>query len=515
MEVEMLSFYYYHHYFLLFLALFFISRHLLKKRKNLPTSGPLCLPIIGHLYLLKNPLHRTLAQISARYGPIILLRFGSRRVLLVSSPSVAEECFTTNDIVFANRPRLLVGKYLGYNYTMVGWAPYGDHWRNLRRIITLRIFSSTRLQMFSNVRINEVRSLLRRLADTGDSFKTVDMKSMFFELTLNVMMMIIAGKRYYGDGVRDLEKARRFREIVKETFAVSGVSNVGDFLPVLRWVGGFKGLEKKLVNLQGKRTGFMKELIEEHRMVRTHRTQSKEEKTKTKTIIDVLLSLREAEPEYYTDEIIIGIILTLLSAGTDTSAGTMEWAMSLLLNNPKVLKKAQAEIDAKVGQGRVIDESDLANLPYLHCIINETLRMYPAAPLLVPHESSEECIVGGFTVPRGTMLLVNMWAIQNDPKLWAQPTEFRPERMEGVGGGRDGFKLMPFGSGRRGCPGEGLAMRVVGLALGSLIQCFEWERIGEEMVDMEEGTGLTLPKAKPLEARCKPCAIMLNLLCQL
>ncbi|XP_042507198.1 cytochrome P450 81Q32-like [Macadamia integrifolia] len=509
MEVVVSSF----AYPLLLLALVFISKHLFLKRQNLPPSGPLAFPIIGHLYLFKKPLYRTLADIAGVYGPILLLRFGSRRVLLVTSPSVAEECFTTNDIVFANRPRLLVGKYLGFNYTNISWAPYGNHWRNLRRISTLEIFSSTRLQMFSNVRISEVRSLLRRLAAVsgGDTFRTLEMKSMFFELTLNVMMMMIAGKRYYGDKVMDLEEARRFREIVKETFALGGVSNFGDFLPVLRWVGVFKGLEKKLVNLQGRRTGFLQELIEEHRMVGT-KTQPKEEKTKT--MLDVLLSLQEAEPHYYTDEIIIGIILTLLSAGTDTSAGTMEWALSLLLNNPKALKKAQAEIDAKVGQGRLLDESDLANLPYLLCIINETLRMYPAAPLLVPHESSKECIVEGFTVPRDTMLLVNMWAIQNDPKSWVEPTKFWPERMEGVGGGKDGFKWMPFGSGRRGCPGEGLAMRVVGLALGSLIQCFDWERVGEEMVDMEEGTGLTLPKAKPLEARCRPRLSTLGLISQ-
>ncbi|KAJ4967275.1 hypothetical protein NE237_019124 [Protea cynaroides] len=509
MEMEVLSFC----YFLLFLALFFISKHLLLKQKNLPPNGPLCLPIIGHLYLLKKPLHRTLAHISNHYGPILLLHFGSRRVLLVSSPSAAEECFTTNDIIFANRPRLLVGKYLGYNHTQLTWAPYGHHWRNLRRITALEIFSSNRLQMFSEVRIREVRSLLGRLA--GNSFQTVDMKSLFFELTLNVMMMMIAGKRYYGDNVRDLEKAKRFIEIVKETFAVAGVSNVGDFFPILRWVGGFRGFEKKLENLQRKRTRFMQELIEEHQMGE-NRTQSEEEKMeKTKTMLDVLLSLQEAEPEYYSDEIIIGIILTLLSAGTDTSSGTMEWAMSLLLNHPKVLKKAQAEIDASVGQDRLLEESDLSNLPYLHCIISETLRMCPAAPLLVPHESAEECIIGSYTVPCGTMLLVNTWAIQNDPKLWVEPTEFRPERMEGIEGVRNGFKLMPFGSGRRGCPGESLAMRVVGLALGSLIQCFEWERVEEEMVDMKEGTGLTLPKAKPLLARCTPRSTMLGLLSHL
>lgn len=208
-------------------------------------------------------------------------------------------------------------------------------------------------------------------------------------------------------------------------------------------------------------------------------------------------------------------IQAMLAAGTDTSSGTMEWALSLLLNHPESLAKSQTEIDNQIGQSRLIEESDLTNLPYLRGIINETLRMYPSAPLLAPHESSENCTVGGFHVPRGTMLLVNAWAIQNDPKLWLQPEQFKPERFLNVQEERDGFIWLPFGTGRRGCPGEGLANRIVGLALGSLIQCFEWERRSEEMVDMTEGAGLTMPKARPLIAKCRPRPTMLALLSQL
>lgn len=202
-------------------------------------------------------------------------------------------------------------------------------------------------------------------------------------------------------------------------------------------------------------------------------------------------------------------------AGTETSINTMEWALSLLLNHPEVVKKAQTEIVNTVGHERLIDESDLAQLPYLHSIISETLRMYPPVPMLVPHESSEECMVEGFRVPRGTMLLVNIWAIQNDPKIFEEPTRFKPERFEGLEGARDGFKLMPFGAGRRGCPGEGLGLRIVGLTLGSLLQCFEWSRVSAEMVDMKAGTGFTLPKAQPLQAKCRPRSAMLKLLSQI
>ncbi|KAL0325462.1 UNVERIFIED_CONTAM: cytochrome [Sesamum radiatum] len=183
-------------------------------------------------------------------------------------------------------------------------------------------------------------------------------------------------------------------------------------------------------------------------------------------MIEMLLALQAKEPEYYTDAIIRNFMMVLLTAGTDTSAGTTEWALSLLLNHPHVLKKAQLEIDNHIGHNRLIDESDIAELPYLRCIMNETLRLYPAGPLLVPHESSEQCTVGGYRVPAGTMLLVNAWAIHNDPKNWEDAREFKPERFEGLEGNRDGFKLMPFGSGRRGCPGGGVGRADGGFRVG-------------------------------------------------
>ncbi|KAK4390478.1 cytochrome [Sesamum angolense] len=236
---------------------------------------------------------------------------------------------------------------------------------------------------------------------------------------------------------------------------------------------------------------------------------------KTKTMIEMLLALQAKEPDYYTDALIRNFMMVLLTAGTDTSAGTTEWALSLLLNHPHVLKKAQLEIDNHIGHNRLIDESDIAELPYLRCIMNETLRLYPAGPLLVPHESSEQCTVGGYRVPAGTMLLVNAWAIHNDPKNWEDAREFKPERFEGLEGNRDGFRLMPFGSGRRGCPGEALAVRMVGFGLGCLIQCFDWERVGKELVDMNEGVGLSMPKAEPLMAYCRARPVATKLLSQI
>ncbi|XP_058081596.1 cytochrome P450 81Q32-like [Magnolia sinica] len=503
---------------IIFFFLFSISKRLLQKRKNLPPSPP-SLPILGHLHLLKNPIHRSLSTLSNRYGPILSLRFGSRPVLLISSSSSAEDCFSKNDIIFANRPRLLAGKHFGYHYSGLSWASYGPHWRNLRRIATVEILASNRIQMFSAVRIHEVRSLVKDLFRDSESGKSVvELKLRFAELTFNVMMGMIAGKRYYGKNVVDLEEARRFHEITSEATKLIGAPNFSDFVPVLGWMD-FGRVEKRMMRLVRRRDEFLQAMIDDHRRRKKVYFSSSMEvevqiENNNKTFIDVLLSLQETEPDYYTDQIIKGMISELLSAGTDTSALTTEWAMSLLLNHPDVLEKAKAELDKHVGP-HLLDESDLAKLPYLHCIINETLRLYPVAPLLLPHESSEESIVGGFDVPQGTMLLVNVWAIHRDPKLWVDPADFKPERFQGPEGAKEGFRFIPFGHGRRACPGVSLATRMVGLVLGTLIQCFEWERVREEKVDMTEGFGLTLPKAQPLNAVYKPRLTMFNVLSQL
>nr|ADD84651.1 CYP81B36 [Scoparia dulcis] len=496
-------------YIPLAIALYIITNHLLHKISNLPPSPFPSLPILGHLYLLKKPLYRALASVSNRYGPIVFLNLGSRRVLVVSSPSLAEECFTKNDIVFANRPHLLSGKYVGYNYTSMVWSSYGDHWRNLRKVASLEVLSTYRLQTLHGIRADEVKSMIKKLNRASDEKKPVDMKEVCFELTMNVVMRMIAGKRYYGENVEDVEEAKRFQEIVKETLRLGGTS-MGDFLPIVRWLG-IGGAEKGLAELQRKRDGFMQELVEECK----RRIRNSSGDSGPMTMIEMLLPLQEKEPEYYTDKLIRSLMLTLLVAGTDTTAGTMEWVVSLLLNNPHVIKKAQVEIDNHIGHGHLIDESDITDLPYLRCIVNETLRLYPAGPLLVPHESSEQCIVGGYRVPAGTMLLVNLWAIQRDPKYWDEPEKFKPERFEGLEGNRDGFKFSPFGSGRRGCPGEGLAVRMLASSIGSIIQCFDWERVGKELVDMSEGVGLTLPKAQPLMAYCRARPLAAKLLSQI
>ncbi|KAJ4977170.1 hypothetical protein NE237_002276 [Protea cynaroides] len=497
------------------LSVFLVSKLVLQQKQHLPPA-PIALPILGHLHLLKKSLHRKLEALASHYGPIFRLQLGSRSVLVVSSPSAIEECFTKNDIILSNRPYSVVGEHLGYNCTTIGWSSYGQHWRNLRRFLVIQMFSSNSLQTSSDIRNREVSHLVRQLYRGSDGeLQKVELKSIFFQLTLNIVMGMVAGKRLFGDEEVDVELREQFLNIMKERYSNPSMNmSILDYLPILRWVG-FQSEEKKMVRFNKKRDAFFQGLIDQRRRRMSDSTKVIQGDSK-KTLVDAALSLQQAEPEYYSDDIIKGLILVAFTAGIETSLQTMEWAMSLLLNHPEELQKAREEIDNNVGQGRLIEESDLAKLPYLRGIVNETLRLFPVAPLLVPHMSSEECSIEGYDVPRGTVVLVNAWAVHRDPKLWLEPTSFKPERFQGIEGEREGYKFIPFGLGRRGCPGAGMGIRMVSLALGALIQCFDWVRIGSEKVDLSEADhGLSMPKAKPLEALYVPRPTMINLYSQL
>ncbi|KAL0431528.1 UNVERIFIED_CONTAM: cytochrome [Sesamum radiatum] len=461
-------------------VLFIVYNILPRSRRNLPPSPPGSLPVLGHVHLLKDLLHRTLHDFSQKLGPIFSLRFGRRLVVVVSSASLAEECFTKQDLILANRPAASVNRRsLGFSPTSVIGAPYGDHWRNLRKLCDLEVFGPTRLASFLSIRRDEMDRMISDLCKISSAgFAT----------------------RYYGEEAADDEEAKRFRELTKEALTLTSASNPGEIFPFLRWIG-CNGLEKKLAVHERKTDSFMQGLLDEHRRGK-----------RQNTMVDHLLSLQATKPDYYTDETITDLIVALIIAGTDASVVTSEWAMSLLLNHPEVLNKARQELDSQIGHDRLVEEHDLPKLNYLHCIILETLRLFPSVPTLVPHVSSQDFELGGYDIPKGTMIIVNAWAIHKDPKIWDDPLTFRPERFEG--GQVETHKLLPFGMGRRACPGAGLAQKFVGLALASFIQCFDWERPSMEKIDLAEGSGITLPKAKTLEAMCKPRTVMGKVLAQ-
>ncbi|CAJ2646126.1 unnamed protein product [Trifolium pratense] len=484
--------------YIIFPFLFLISIKLLlfsnRRLKKLPPCPP-SFPIIGNLHQLKQPIHLYFHELSQKYGPIFTLKFGSQLVAVVSSASIAEECFTKNDIIFANRIHSLKTKYLAFDNTSLITSSYGDHWRNLRRISSLEILSTHRLNSFSEIRKDETMRLVRELAkNSNKDFTKVELRSLFAELTFNTIMRMVCGKRFYGDESdgTNADEAKKFRDVMNEIQEFGLGSYLGDFVPLFR-LFDFSGYKNKLKRVGEKMDALFQGLVDDHR---------KNKKENKNTMIDHLLSLQESQPDDYSDKIIKGLIMSLIVAGTETSAITLEWAMANLLNHPDVLEKARIELDNHIGQECLIEEEKATKLQYLQNIISETLRLHPAAPMLIPHVSSDGCNVGGYDVPQNTILMVNAWDIHRDPNLWADPTSFKPERFENSQQA-DMHGFIPFGMGRRSCPGSGLSLRTLSLTLGSLIQCFEWKRVNNEEVNMTEGRGTVIPMAIPLEAQCK------------
>ncbi|KAL6870909.1 hypothetical protein ACP4OV_014757 [Aristida adscensionis] len=471
---------------------------------RLPPSPP-ALPLLGHLHLVRAPFHAALSRLAARHGPVLSLRLASRRAVVVSSPELARECLGEHDAAFAGRPAFASQRLTTFGGASLAASSSGPRWRELRRAAAVHLLSAHRVaRVVPGAVSGEVRAMARRLrraaAGAPGGAARVQLKRRLFELSLSVLMETIARtktSRAEADADADADmspEAQELKEIFDEVLPLIGAANLWDYLPVLQWLDVF-GVRKKLLNAVRRRDTFLRRLVE------------------------------KSEPEFYTDTMIMSLCSDLVGAGTETTSTAAEWAMSLLLNHPEKLTKARAEIDAAVGTSRLLAADDLPGLGYLHRVIAEALRMYPPVPLLLPHEAAADCAVAGgrYDVPRGTMLLVNAYAIHRDPAAWEDPDEFRPERFEagaggeedeGASGGAGGRRLLlPFGMGRRRCPGETLALRTVGLALGTLVQCFEWERVdGGGEVDMAEGGGLTMPKAVPLEAMCRPRAAMRDVL---
>ncbi|CAO2167095.1 unnamed protein product [Urochloa humidicola] len=503
------------------LVLLVSLHHLLNgRKKRLPPGPRLAFPVLGHLPLLKKPLQTTFAGLTARYGPVFHLRLGNRHAVIVGSASVAKECFSGElDVAIANRPHFPSVREASFDYTLLSISNYGALWRTLRRVATVHLLSAHRVNIMSDTVIaRELRVMVRRIARASAAAPggatRVELKRRLFDLSHSVLMEMFAQTRntYSDDADEDMSKeAREMKDIIETIVPLIGVANLWDYLPLLRWLDVY-GVKGKLAKAVNRRDEFIYKMIDAERQKLEHLERKNngeggaDNSDEKKSMIGVMLSLQKTEPDVYTDTIINGLVANLLGAGTETTSTTLEWTMALLLNHPDVLKKAQEEIDSKVGGDRLVDKNDLPHLPYLHCIINETLRLYPAVPMLLPHEASTDCKIHGYDVPAGSMILVNAYAIHRDPAVWEDPEEFRPERFEH--GRAEGKSIMSFGMGRRKCPGENLAMRTMGLVLGVLLQCFDWSRIGDGEVDMATGTGTILFKAVPLEALCKPRANM-------
>ncbi|PSR94944.1 Cytochrome P450 82C4 like [Actinidia chinensis var. chinensis] len=475
---------------------------------------PGSLPFIGHLHLLGGPapVFRTLGTMANEHGPIFSIRLGSHQALVVSSWEYVKECFTTNDRIFASRPMMALGKYMGYDHAVFALAPYGPYWRDVRKMVTLELLTNHQLEKLRHVRESEVDLCVRDLhslcAKNKEMSALVAMNEWLEHLTFNIIVKMLVGKRVFDSTTRSNTNSQEFgfKEAIKKALYLSGVFVASDAIPSLEWVdvGGYvkamKQTGKEIDQVLGR-------WLEEH----VRRREKEGGRGDKGDFIDVMLSVLSEDTVmagYKRDTIIKSTTLILILTGSESTAETLTWALSLLLNNPHALKTAQEELDLHVGRNKWVQESDIANLNYLQAIVKETLRLYPPAPLSGPREAIEDCRVGGYDIKKGTRLIVNLWKLQRDSRIWDDPNEFKPERFlsdhANVGFRGQQFEYIPFSSGRRMCPAVTFGLQVVQLTLARLLQGFDMTTPMGMPVDMTEGLGIALPKVCPLEVVLTP-----------
>ncbi|GJW83047.1 cytochrome P450 [Tanacetum coccineum] len=483
-------------------------------KNNRPPAAAGAWPIVGHFNLfggLSDPLHKILGSMAVKYGPIFTIQLGVRQVLVVNSWDIAKEIFTTHDAIISSRPKFTAAKILGYNYAMFGVSPYGPYWREMRKITSLELLSARRLEQLKHVRVSELKNSIKNLYELwsekrdGQGKALVVMNKWFGELNMNVMLRMVVGKRLSGATSGEEDEMNKFRVVVREFFDFLGLFVVADTLPFLGWLD-LGGHEKAMKRVAKEIDFIIGKWLAEHRAKRDS-TEAMGEKD----FLDVMISAVETGDlgDYNADTIIKSTCLDIIASSVDTITVMLTWTLSLLLNNPDALKKAQEEIDKHVAKDRQVEDSDIDKLVYLQAIVKETLRLYPAAPLGAPREFSNDCTVAGYHVPKGTWLMVNISSLQRDAEIWSEPSEFMPERfltethMHVDFRGRN-FELIPFGAGRRYCPGIAFSTQMLHIVLATLLHNFDMSVLNDEPVDMTESVGLINAKASPLEVQIVP-----------
>ncbi|XP_058220943.1 cytochrome P450 CYP82D47-like [Rhododendron vialii] len=490
--------------FIFFLCLYCVRRKNTIPNKKVPPEAGGGWPLIGHLPLLRGHMGRLLGALADKHGPIFTIRLGVHRAVVVSKPEIAKECLSgLNDNAFPNRPKSIAINHLSYNYANFALSPYGPYWREMRKITVLELLSNHRLAMRSHVRESELKNSVKEVYNkwVKKGSCLVEMKIWMEDITLKLTAGVIAGNGRIN--VND-----RFREAFKPFFDLMGTFTMADAIPYLRWFD-FGGYEKEVKKTGKKMDDLLQEWLNEHKRQKNSGNQVAEAE---KDFMDVMLEILDGGTNkilnFEADTIIKATCVGLILGAIGLTSITLTWAVALLLNNPHVLKKAQEELNTQIGGQRLVQESDIKNLVYIQAIIKETLRLYPPAVLVPPRENLEDCTVDRYHIPAGTILFVNLWKIHHDPQVWPNPWEFRPERFLTTHKDVDlrgmHYELLPFGSGRRGCPAISFALQVLQFTLASLVHAFEIATPSDEPVDMTESLRFNNVKEMPLQVLLTP-----------
>ncbi|XVF49799.1 hypothetical protein PTKIN_Ptkin04bG0044700 [Pterospermum kingtungense] len=467
-----------------------------KKRLKLPPSPPK-LPIIGNIHQLGKLPHRSVQKLSRKYGSLMLLYLGKNPTLVVSSAEAVKEIVKNHDIDFSNRQRNTAANILFYGCTDLGFAPYGEYWRQVRKIGAQELFSPRRVHSFQHVRGEEVELLINKICQASLKGECINLTETLMTVSNNVISRCVLSQKFVEE-----DGCSKFGELVRRLTRLLMGFCVGDMFPYLRWLDVLTGLIPSLKAVSGEFDTFFDQIIEEHRALQSH-----DEFSNRKDFVSIFLELQKngwLEMDL-TRENIKAILLDMFVAGTDTTSTTTDWLMAELLRHPNIMKKAQEEVRNVVGEKSKIDLDDIDKLEYLKCILKETLRLHPAGAF-VPRETSANLKLGAYDIPSNIPVMINIWAIHRDPNLWEKPDEFIPERFENSTidfNGQD-FQYIPFGIGRRSCPGLLFAAVSIQYMIANLLHWFDWKLPAGETaqdVDMSEVFGLNINRKFPLRVR--------------
>ncbi|QHO57402.1 phenylacetaldehyde oxime monooxygenase CYP71AN24 [Arachis hypogaea] len=506
---------------IILLLLFFHKLKIRRTKLKLPPCPPK-LPFIGNYHQLGTLPHRTFQSLSKTYGPLILLYLGHLRVLVVSSVELAKEVMQTNDVVFANRPHHTATRVLLYGCKDIAFESYGEAWRQKRKICVLELLSAKKVQLLQYIKEEEVTILINKLREScmninnssySNSTNYVNLSEIIITTTNNIVSRCIFGRKYHdleGNNNKDNKNKNknknnfRFGEIVRKVMSHLLDLGVGDLFPMLGWVDVLiSGRVKRYRDTFEVLDAFFDHVIEEHKMA----SKEDDHNNKMKDFVDTLLQHQKAIMVDFElgDDDVKALILDMFLGGSDTTSSTLEWAFTELMRSPIKMKKAQEEVRRVIGNKSKLEENDINQMNYLKCVIKETLRLHPAAPLLTPRETTCKTKLQGYDIPQKTMVYVNVWAIQRDPQIWQEPDEFIPERFEDNEVNFNGkcFEFLPFGSGRRKCPGMTFGLTSVEYVLANLLCWFDWKLPNQSGVpghalDMSETFGLTVNRKVPL-----------------
>ncbi|CAI0415101.1 unnamed protein product [Linum tenue] len=399
------------------------------------------------------------------------LQLGQLSYIVVSSPEAAREVLQAHDLTFASRQYLLASEIVFYGAKNVALAPYGAYWRQIRKICVVELLSARRVSSFRHIRESEVSKLTAAVSSAAVG--VVDLGKL--------VMAASSGFTFRAAFGMAAKKESLFSGLIAEMSKSVGTFRVSDLFPSIGFLPALTGFRSHLTKLHLGVDGLLQEIIDEHRARRSNRGRSDAAAVEdSEDLVDILLNLQEDGSHDLgiplTNDTIKAIIMDMFSGGIETTSITVEWTISELMRNPSVMERAQEEVRNMFGGEGNVNEEGLSNLTYLDLVIQETLRLHPALPLLLPREARERAEIHGYEIPSQTKVIINAWAIGRDPRYWTEPDKFLPERYfvrPTNFKGKD-FEFIPFGSGRRMCPGMSFGLVMVKLALANLLYHFDW-----------------------------------------